>query len=354
MPPRLLCCLALLPLALLLIGCDALLGFAPDSSEADGRTRVILSTDMAMGLVNGSFAGPGAPPIDDGYAVALALAERERLDLLGLVTTHGNALMAPETIAAERLVAAIGEELPVRAGAAVALANPSVEWYDGSPMAEWCVNEGVEWMAEELRRAPLTVLAIGPLTDVACLARNYPGAAAEIERLIVLMGARPGTVLRLGDTLVADLNFTSDPIALQLLLDDTQIPVTAMTFEVTETNDFDIDALLPLAEEGNEVARYYHDASTPIAEQSGRTSFETFDVHTVWRLLTPEAYDCEQVGYELKVGQPASEPSADNDARFAPDLPGRRVEACSDYAQEGEGDRINEALLASFEALGAR
>ena len=55
-------------------------------------------------------------------------------------------------------------------GATEPLANPPIEWSDGTEIRDWCVNAGVRFMARELREhGPLTVFAIGPLTDIACL-----------------------------------------------------------------------------------------------------------------------------------------------------------------------------------------
>ena len=89
-----------------------------------------------------------------------------------------------------------------------------------------------------------------------------------------MLGALPGTEIKLGDTPVPDLNFTTDPLALQILLEGTTIPFTAMTFEVSSTVDFDIDTLLAPADDGNAAAAYYHAASLPNVSQFDSTSFE--------------------------------------------------------------------------------
>ena len=47
-------------------------------------------------------------------------------------------------------------------------------------------------MIAELQRGPLTLVAIGPLTDIACVALNSPAAAEDIREVVAIMGRDPG------------------------------------------------------------------------------------------------------------------------------------------------------------------
>lgn len=324
-----------------------------DGSSAD-PTRVIFATDLALGLMNGRFDGPGAPPVDDAYAVALALSHSDALEVVGLVTVHGNSsVVAAETRAAESLVGQVGlPGLPVVEGAAAPLPNPGVEWFDGESLADTCVNDGVEFMADELQRRHATIAAIGPLTDIACLIENFPDAADNVDEIVALLGSRPGTEIELGGTPVPDLNFTSDPVALQIVLDHSEVPFTAMTFEVSSTVDVNLDDFDEAIGDGNEVAQYYRAGSSLNAIQFGTTTFEVFDAHTIWYLLEPDAYTCTDGGYELTVGQPSHEPSPENDDRFAPGLPGRTVKACDAFSASDGADTFRQAVLDGVTSLG--
>src|SRR5437764_1239466 len=102
-----------------------------------------------MGLVNGRFDGAGPAPIDDAYAVSLALASGRRLDVRGLVVTYGNDHQAPELRAAKRAARALRAHVPIVGGATEPLANPPIEWADGTEIRDWCVNGGVRFMARE-------------------------------------------------------------------------------------------------------------------------------------------------------------------------------------------------------------
>ncbi|MCF6737763.1 nucleoside hydrolase, partial [Blastococcus sp. KM273129] len=62
---------------------------------------------------------------------------------------------------------------------------------------------------------PVTVAAIGPLTNIALLVAGYPEAAGRIGRLVVMGGSagRGGNV-----TAAAEFNIWSDPEAAQVVL----------------------------------------------------------------------------------------------------------------------------------------
>jgi pyrimidine-specific ribonucleoside hydrolase len=86
-----------------------------------------------------------------------------------------------------------------------------VSWYDGKWLPAECVNDGVRFMAAQLRERRLTILAIGPLTDVACLVLNYPREAAKIAEVVAIMGRRPGEEFAIGGkTGLTDFNYVMD------------------------------------------------------------------------------------------------------------------------------------------------
>ena len=319
--------------ALTLAGCGSAGTQGGGGSHASpGPRRVLFSTDFAMGLVNGRFDGAGPAPIDDAYAVALGLASRSQLDVRGLVVTYGNDHEPPELRAARRAVRAIGADVPIVGGATEPLANPPIAWFDGTEIRDWCVNRGVRFMARELREhGPLTLFAIGPLTDIACLIRNFPREARRIERVVALMGSRRGSGLKLGSTPVPDLNFTLDPVALKILLEQSRIPATFLLFEVTSTVNISAAQLAPLADAGPAGA-YYAAASAPNVRAFD--GFQPFDAHTVQSVLDPRAYRCFDAGWRVVAKQPSASPTSGNVDAFRQDLPGRRVRACDAFADD--------------------
>jgi pyrimidine-specific ribonucleoside hydrolase len=200
-------------------------------------------------------------------------------------------------------------------------------------------------MARELRRhGPLTLFAIGPLTDIACLIRNFPREATRIQRVVALMGSRPGRGLRLGSTPVPDLNFTLDPIALEILLEQSRIPATFLLFEVTGTVTISAGQLAPLADAGPAGA-YYAAASAPNVEAFD--GFQPFDANTVQWVLDPRAYRCFASGWRVIAKQPSGSSNSGNVDAFRPGLPGRRVRACDAFAGDGQRAAFVDAVTGS-------
>jgi pyrimidine-specific ribonucleoside hydrolase len=99
---------------------------------------------------------------------------------------------------------------------------------------------------------PVTVAAIGPLTNIALLLRVFPEAAARIGRLVVMGGsaARGGNV-----TAAAEFNVWADPEAAQAVLGST-LPTVLVGLDVT----------LPTVLDEHDIARFA--AAGPIGAQA--------------------------------------------------------------------------------------
>jgi pyrimidine-specific ribonucleoside hydrolase len=165
------------------------------------------------------------PGIDDALALLLALASPE-VDLQLVTTVHGNVDLAQTTENALRVLHLAGRsDVPVAAGARSPLVVPLVRragHVHGAaglggvvlPPTAAAVDPrpAVVALAELLLASerPVTVAAIGPLTNIALLVSVYPDAAARIGRLVVMGGSagRGGNV-----TAAAEFNVWADPEA---------------------------------------------------------------------------------------------------------------------------------------------
>jgi pyrimidine-specific ribonucleoside hydrolase len=99
---------------------------------------------------------------------------------------------------------------------------------------------------------PVTVAAVGPLTNIALLLRVFPEAAARIGRLVVMGGsaARGGNV-----TAAAEFNVWADPEAAQAVLGST-LPTVLVGLDVT----------LPTVLDEADIARFA--AAGPVGSQA--------------------------------------------------------------------------------------
>jgi purine nucleosidase len=172
--------------------------------------RIILDTDLAMGA-------PGSD-IDDGFALALALAD-PALGVELVTTVGGNSDVDTSTRLTGELLGVLGrEDVPVVRGASVPL-NPRLRHADrpvgehpAGPYAAARIVERV--MAEP---GELTLVAIGPLTNVALALVLEPRVASALREIVVMGG------VYLEQTNVGwmpgEYNFWCDPDAAQVVLD---------------------------------------------------------------------------------------------------------------------------------------
>jgi len=162
------------------------------------------------------------PGIDDALAIMLAAASPE-VDLLGLVAVAGNVGLDRTAPNAAALADLLRLDVPVGRGSALPLwRTPThasqVHGENGFggyelPASTRVLEPGVPLLARLIEQSaePVTVVAIGPLTNIAQLMNEHPATARKIER-IVLMGG--GTLDVLGNaTPTAEFNIWWDPDA---------------------------------------------------------------------------------------------------------------------------------------------
>ncbi len=163
--------------------------------------RIILDTDLAMGA-------PGAD-IDDGFALALAHADPDiQLDLI--TTVHGNTDVQSATLLTGELIRRLGLRVPVVTGAAAAaLARP------GSAPAP---GQAAAAIADHVMAHPgeITIVAIGPLTNVAAALALEPRLVGSAREIVVMGGSFFGTAPN--RELPGEFNVTADPEAAQAVL----------------------------------------------------------------------------------------------------------------------------------------
>jgi inosine-uridine nucleoside N-ribohydrolase len=143
------------------------------------------------------------PGQDDAIALLLALASPE-LEVLGVTTVAGNQTLDRTTANALRVLELAGRsDVPVASGADRPLVRELVVAADAHgesgldgpalppPTARPLDSHAIDFLAERLLTAerPPTLVALGPLTNVALLLARHPRAAARIERLVLMGGA---------------------------------------------------------------------------------------------------------------------------------------------------------------------
>ncbi len=183
------------------------------------------------------------PGIDDACAILLALASPE-LTVEGLSIVHGNCSLEQATRnALSILELANAGHIPVAKGCELPLVQPSLlalETHGDSglgyaqlpePRAKPIAQHGVDFLIEKILASPgeITLLAIGPLTNIAMAIRQEP-RIVEALREIIIMG---GAIRYEGNTTaLAEFNTYVDPHAAQIVY-HAGIPTTLVPLDVT-------------------------------------------------------------------------------------------------------------------------
>ncbi len=184
------------------------------SMNTHAQTEVWLDVDVAAGIPNRD--------VDDALALVQAFNSPE-LKIRGISAVFGNAPLADGLPIAREVLEKFGPAgLEVHAGAA-------------SKEELGHENDAVRALAAALGERPLTILALGPVTNIATLVQKHPNLHGKIERIVIVAARRPGqkfTYPTADGYSFRDFNFESDPEAMQVLL-DTEIELVFTPWEVS-------------------------------------------------------------------------------------------------------------------------
>ena len=212
------------------------------------------------------------PGIDDAQAIAFAIAHPD-VELLGLTTVFGNATVDVTTKNALILLELFGvPELPVASGATHPLvqkrlpAPDFVHGEDGLGNLELrpattspAQQSAAEFISRTLNEHPgeVTLVTIGPLTNIALALQMDPELASKAKELIVMGGTvqAPGNV-----TPLAEANLICDPHAADLVLAENW-PASIVGLDVTlDTHLYDSD-LEKIRDQTGKAGRFLWDSS---------------------------------------------------------------------------------------------
>lgn len=249
------------------------------------------------------------PGVDDAMAIFMALASPE-FDVVGLTTIFGNASTPITTQNARILLETTGRaEIPVAVGESKPIASdylgpvPQVHGKNGlgdaalvSPTTPVCDVSAVEFIFETAVRHPgeLTILALGPLTNLAVALERYPTLPDLVDRVVVMGGNAlvPGNA-----TPVAEANINNDPEAADLVF-GARWPVTMVGLDVTHQINLTGDEISRITSRDTPTARLLGQA-LPLYRSffEGIKDIDGIYVHdptTVAYLLEPESFTVEQ------------------------------------------------------------
>lgn len=248
------------------------------------------------------------PGIDDAMALLL-IGATPTLELAGICSVFGNADIAVTTRNAHYLVDRFGLAAPVRRGAAGPIAGlrrvPPVHVHgegglgptnfagyrapaaDPEPAHAFINRLTAEQPGE------ITLVAVGPLTNLALALRADPGVAERVAEVIVMGGSfgrgpRPGNV-----SPIAEANVANDPEAADEVF-AAAWPVTVVGLDVTMACVLAGADEARLAADGGEAGRFLHaisrDYAAMYAAIDGLAGCALHDVAAVVHASDPQLF----------------------------------------------------------------
>ncbi|QAY32440.1 ribonucleoside hydrolase RihC [Bifidobacterium pullorum subsp. gallinarum] len=249
------------------------------------------------------------PGIDDAVAIALALYAPE-LDVKLITTVAGNVGIEATTGNALKLLAYYGKDVPVAKGAAAPLIRQpedasdihgatGMEGFDfPEPKTELLLEKNaVEAMRDVLMAAeePITIMPIGPLTNIALLLKVYPEVKPQIKE-IVLMG---GSVTRGNKGVMAEFNIYVDPEAAKIVL-DSGLKITMATLDAGLGTVIPPEQTAKLKDMGK-VGLMSHDLFQRYRKRSFGTGLKMYDSCAVACMLQPDLFTVQETYVDVEL-----------------------------------------------------
>lgn len=224
----------------------ALLALLAAPAVAQTPQKIVFDTDFAF------------PPQDDAMALFFLLNSPE-LDIIGITTVAGNRSVNVATADVLKILEVTGRtDIPVYQGAAAPLLHTGTEW-DTKRHGGWYANEpartppggfalgkkvesqgAVDYLVQTVMKHPgqVTILAIGPLTNIAMAMRMEPRFAGNVKQMVIMGGAIASLPDGGGNhTPNAEFNFYVDPEAAQIAL-RSGIPIVLSPLNVSRKARF--------------------------------------------------------------------------------------------------------------------
>jgi inosine-uridine nucleoside N-ribohydrolase len=229
------------------------------ATEASPRIPILFDTDIGT-------------DVDDAFALALIVRSPE-LDLLGVTTASGDT-QARARLAAKMLREAGRPDVPVVAGEpGKPLPIDQTRWADGFSSPAIRSEKAVDFLKAQIEKRPgeITLVPVGPLTNVGALLKAHPAVAKKIKR-IVLMGGSVAFGYGTNPKPVAEYNIAQDTEAAQVVF-SSGVPILMVPLDVT--------AMLQLVEQGR------HRVFTQLTPLTNAVTL----LYHLWNQPTPTLFD---------------------------------------------------------------
>lgn len=249
------------------------------------------------------------PGIDDAVAIAIALYSEE-LDVKLITSVHGNVGIDKTTANCLKLLKFFKRNIKVAQGAELPLIRASSEaksvhgesgmdGYDFGEIDDFLLlkENAVNAMYKVIMESPdkITILAIGPLTNLALLLKVYPEVKNNIEE-IVLMG---GSTARGNMGVMSEFNINADPDAAKIVF-MSKIPIAVAPLDVgLKALVYPVDS--SKIKEFNETGKMIYSLFQHYRSFGLRNGLKMYDSCAVAYLLKPEMFTIEETFVDVEI-----------------------------------------------------
>lgn len=269
------------------------------------KKNVWIDTDLSAGMKR--YERAGYSDVDDGYAI-LQLMQANAVHIVGMSSVFGNTRIDDATRLCQEMAERFAQyPIEVYRGAASAIELGNVH-----------TNDAVEAMAEALRKQSMTIMAIGPATNVGILLLLYPDVASKIEEVVLVAGRRKATdYFSIGNqgARARDLNFDLDNDAFRIMF-EAKVSVVLCPFEISSKvwiRSEDLE-LLNGRSEGCKWIASHSQAWLDQWKSMGADGFNPFDVLASHYIIAPADIISEDRNARLEIHRDDTKEGSDTDA----------------------------------------
>lgn len=252
------------------------------------------------------------PGIDDAAAITLLVDEPD-VDIKLVASVSGNVGIGHTTDNALKLLTFLGRRIPVARGAAAPLMRENrfaTEAHGKSGMGSLefpepdrgLLTEGGA-VLEERRvlmesEEPVTILTLGPLTNIALLLATFPEVREHIDR-IVMMGGSTG---RGNIGVYGEFNISVDPEAAKMVF-RSGLPMTMVGLDIGRKAHLvasDLDALDAAGEVGTMVSSLFRSYDGGHIEEG----IKMYDPSAALALIEPDLFTMREAFADVEISSP--------------------------------------------------
>lgn len=252
------------------------------------------------------------PGIDDAAAITL-LVDEPAFDIKLIASVSGNVGIGHTTNNALKLLTFLGRRIPVARGAAAPLMRDNrfaTEAHGKSGMGSFefpepdnsllTANNAVLEERQVLMEStePVTILTLGPLTNIALLLATFPEVKSHIER-IVSMG---GSTERGNIGVYGEFNISVDPEAAKMVF-RSGLPITMVGLDIGRKAHLvanDLDALEASGEVGKMVSSLFRSYDGGHIEEG----IKMYDPSAAMVLIEPELFTMRSAFVDVEISSP--------------------------------------------------